>query len=961
MSHTPSLAELEQHDAFVQRHIGPDASEQQSMLAELGVESLDQLIDQAVPQSIRLAGALQLAEPRSEAEVLGYLKSVAGRNQLFTSCIGMGYYDTLTPAVILRNVLENPGWYTAYTPYQPEISQGRLEALLNFQQMTLDLTGMQLANASLLDEATAAAEAMTLSRRVAKSKSNSFFIDEDCHPQTISVVRTRAEAFGFELIVGDVSELERYQVFGALFQYTTTWGEIRDLQPLIAQVQEQQGLACVAADPLSLVLLTPPGELGADVVFGSSQRFGVPMGYGGPHAAFFACRDEYKRAMPGRIIGVSVDTRGKRALRMALQTREQHIRREKANSNICTAQVLLANIASFYAVYHGPQGLRTIAERVQRLTAILALGLERCGIARSNRHFFDTLTLQVPGRASAIVARARARSINLRLIDADHLGVSLDETSSAGTIEALLHCFAGDAHGQDVAALDLAVRGVDTGIPPAWRRQSALLTHPVFNQHHSESAMLRYIKALENRDLALNHAMIPLGSCTMKLNATSEMIPITWPEFARLHPFAPLEQAEGYRVMIDELEAMLLAITGFDAICMQPNSGAQGEYAGLLAIRKYHEDNGSEQRKVCLIPTSAHGTNPASAMMAGMRVVLVACDEQGNVNIEDLRSKAAAHAAELSCLMITYPSTHGVYEEGIREICQIIHQHGGQVYMDGANLNALVGLARPADFGADVSHMNLHKTFCIPHGGGGPGMGPIGVKAHLAPYVANHMVVPLDGPHPENDAVSAAPWGSASILPISWTYIALMGASGLRRATEVAILNANYIAQRLAPAYPVLYSGRNGWVAHECIIDIRPLKVATGVSEEDIAKRLMDFGFHAPTMSFPVPGTLMIEPTESESRAELDRFIDAMLCIRREIDQVEQGRWRAEDSPLHHAPHTQADITGDWQRGYSREQAVFPLEWVAANKFWPAVNRIDHVYGDRNLFCACPPLEDWAQ
>ncbi|WP_185267703.1 aminomethyl-transferring glycine dehydrogenase [Halopseudomonas xiamenensis] len=961
MSHTPSLAELEQHDAFVQRHIGPDASEQQSMLAELGVESLDQLIDQAVPQSIRLAGTLQLAEPRSEAQVLDYLKTVAGRNQLFTSCIGMGYYDTITPAVILRNVLENPGWYTAYTPYQPEISQGRLEALLNFQQMTLDLTGMQLANASLLDEATAAAEAMTLSRRVAKSKSNSFFIDEDCHPQTISVVRTRAEAFGFELIVGDVSELERYQVFGALFQYTTTWGEIRDLQPLIAQVQEQQGLACVAADPLSLVLLTPPGELGADVVFGSSQRFGVPMGYGGPHAAFFACRDEYKRAMPGRIIGVSVDTRGKRALRMALQTREQHIRREKANSNICTAQVLLANIASFYAVYHGPQGLRTIAERVQRLTAILALGLERCGIARSNRHFFDTLTLQVPGRASAIVARARARSINLRLIDADHLGVSLDETSSAGTIEALLHCFAGDAHGQDVAALDLAVRGVDTGIPPAWRRQSALLTHPVFNQHHSESAMLRYIKALENRDLALNHAMIPLGSCTMKLNATSEMIPITWPEFARLHPFAPLEQAEGYRVMIDELEAMLLAITGFDAICMQPNSGAQGEYAGLLAIRKYHEDNGSEQRKVCLIPTSAHGTNPASAMMAGMRVVLVACDEQGNVNIEDLRSKAAAHAAELSCLMITYPSTHGVYEEGIREICQIIHQHGGQVYMDGANLNALVGLARPADFGADVSHMNLHKTFCIPHGGGGPGMGPIGVKAHLAPYVANHMVVPLDGPHPENDAVSAAPWGSASILPISWSYIALMGASGLRRATEVAILNANYIAQRLAPAYPVLYSGRNGWVAHECIIDIRPLKVATGVSEEDIAKRLMDFGFHAPTMSFPVPGTLMIEPTESESRAELDRFIDAMLCIRREIDQVEQGRWRAEDSPLHHAPHTQADITGDWQRGYSREQAVFPLEWVAANKFWPAVNRIDHVYGDRNLFCACPPLEDWAQ
>jgi len=961
MSHTPSLAELEQHDAFVQRHIGPDAVEQQSMLAELGVESLDELIAQAVPQSIRLAGALPLAEPRSEVQVLDYLKSVAGRNQLFTSCIGMGYHDTITPAVILRNVLENPGWYTAYTPYQPEISQGRLEALLNFQQMTLDLTGMQLANASLLDEATAAAEAMTLARRVAKSRSNCFFIDEDCHPQTISVVRTRAEAFGFDLVIAAVETLAQHQVFGALFQYTSTWGEIRDLQPLIEHVQAQQGLACVAADPLSLVLLTPPGELGADVVFGSSQRFGVPMGYGGPHAAFFATRDEYKRAMPGRIIGVSVDSRGKRALRMALQTREQHIRREKANSNICTAQVLLANIASFYAVYHGPQGLRSIAERVHRLTAILALGLERCGIDRSNRQFFDTLTLQVPGQAGHIVGRARSLGINLRLIDADHLGVSLDETTTAQTVETLLRCFAGDTHGQDVAALDLAVRGVESGIMPTQRRQSALLTHRVFNQHHSESAMLRYLKSLENKDLALNHAMIPLGSCTMKLNATSEMIPITWPEFARLHPFAPLAQAEGYRVMIDELEAMLRAITGFDAICMQPNSGAQGEYAGLLAIRKYHEDNGNGHRQVCLIPTSAHGTNPASAQMAGMRVVLVACDEQGNVNIEDLRSKAAAHANDLSCLMITYPSTHGVYEEGIREICQIIHDHGGQVYMDGANLNALVGLARPADFGADVAHMNLHKTFCIPHGGGGPGMGPIGVKAHLAPYVANHVVVPLDGPHPENDAVSAAPWGSASILPISWTYIALMGASGLRRATEVAILSANYIAQRLGPAYPVLYSGRNGWVAHECIIDIRPLKAATGISEEDIAKRLMDFGFHAPTMSFPVPGTLMIEPTESESKAELDRFIDAMLCIRREIDLVEQGQWGAEDNPLHNAPHTLADITGDWQRSYSREQAVFPLGWVAANKFWPVVNRIDNVYGDRNLFCACPPLEEWTQ
>ena len=962
MSHTPSLRELEQPDAFIRRHIGPDAAQQQSMLETLGVASRAELIEQTLPRSIAMDAALALDEPRTEPQVLDYLHGLASRNQIFTSCIGMGYYDTITPPVILRNVLENPGWYTAYTPYQPEISQGRLEALLNFQQMTLDLTGMELANASLLDEATAAAEAMTLARRMAKSKSNLFFIDQDCHPQTISVVRTRAEAFGVELLVDSVDVLAQHQVFGAVFQYTTTWGEVRDLAPLIAQVQGQQGLACVAADPLSLVLLTPPGELGADVVFGSSQRFGVPMGYGGPHAAFFATRDAYKRAMPGRIIGVSVDSRGNRALRMALQTREQHIRREKANSNICTAQVLLANIASFYAVYHGPEGLRTIAQRVHRLTAMLAAGLERCGIQRSNRHFFDTLTLRVPGQAAAIVGRARSRRINLRLIDTDHLGVSLDETTTAATVEALLGCFAGDAHGQDLADLDrLVASSEEPGLPTQLRRRTALLTHPVFHLHRSETAMLRYIKALENKDLTLNHAMIPLGSCTMKLNATSEMIPITWPQFARMHPFAPLAQAQGYQAMIGELEGMLRAITGFDAISMQPNSGAQGEYAGLLAIRKYHEASGDGQRNVCLIPTSAHGTNPASAMMAGMRVVLVACDEQGNVNVEDLRSKAAAHAAELSCLMITYPSTHGVYEEGIGEICDIVHQHGGQVYMDGANLNALVGLARPADFGADVAHMNLHKTFCIPHGGGGPGMGPIGVKAHLAPHVANHMVVPLDGPNPENDAVSAAPWGSASILPISWTYIALMGASGLRQATEVAILNANYIARRLGDAYPVLYSGRNGRVAHECILDIRPIKAASGITEEDIAKRLMDFGFHAPTMSFPVPGTLMVEPTESESKAELDRFIDAMLTIRGEIAQVEQGHWSAEDNPLCNAPHTLADITGDWQRSYSREQAVFPRGWVAANKFWPAVNRIDNVHGDRNLFCACPPLEAWAE
>ena len=961
MSRTPSLTDLEQTDAFLRRHIGPDAAEQQAMLDTLGVESLDALINQTVPQSILRKDLLNMQAPRSEAEVLGYLKGVASKNEIYTSCIGMGYHGTLTPTVILRNVLENPGWYTAYTPYQPEIAQGRLESLLNFQQISIDLTGMELASASLLDEATAAAEAMALAKRVAKSKSNLFFIDQDCHPQTISVVKTRAEAFGFDVVVDDVADLEQHEVFGALFQYPNTWGEIRDLKPLIDIVHGQNGLACVAADLLSLVLLTPPGELGADVVFGSAQRFGVPMGYGGPHAAFFATRDAYKRAMPGRIIGVSMDTRGNRALRMALQTREQHIRREKANSNICTAQVLLANIASFYGVYHGPDGLKTIAQRIQRLTAILATALESRGITRQNQNFFDTLTFKVPGNAADIVERARNARINLRLIDADHLGVSLDETSTRATVEALVTCFTGDSQSPDLAALDDQVASSGLGIPEALRRQSAFMTHPVFNSYHSETEMLRYIKSLENKDLALNHAMIPLGSCTMKLNATTEMIPITWPEFGQLHPFAPLAQAQGYKIMIDELETMLREITGFDAICMQPNSGAQGEYAGLLAIRKFHEANGDEHRNVCLIPTSAHGTNPASAMMASMRVVLVSCDDQGNVDIDDLRQKAEDNAANLSCLMITYPSTHGVYEEGIREICDIIHKNGGQVYMDGANLNAQVALTRPADIGADVSHMNLHKTFCIPHGGGGPGMGPIGVKAHLAPYVANHPVVPLDGPNEENGAVSAAPWGSASILPISWTYIALMGAQGLRQATEVAILNANYLAKRLGEAYPVLYSGRNGRVAHECIIDIRPLKSASGISEEDVAKRLMDFGFHAPTMSFPVSGTLMIEPTESESKAELDRFVDAMLTIRSEISRVEKGEWSAEDNPLHNAPHTLADITGDWERGYSRQEAVFPQPWVAANKFWPSVNRIDNVYGDRNLFCACPPIEAYEE
>ncbi|MCO7571648.1 aminomethyl-transferring glycine dehydrogenase [Pseudomonas chlororaphis] len=953
MSQSPSLSQLREPNAFLNRHLGPDAQEQQAMLASLGLGSRTELIEQTVPPGIRFNRALDLPPALDEQAALAKLKGYAAQNQVWTSLIGMGYHGTLTPTVILRNVLENPGWYTAYTPYQPEIAQGRLEALLNFQQMTVDLTGLDLANASLLDEATAAAEAMALAKRVTKSKSNLFFVDEHCHPQTISVVRTRAEGFGFELIVDAVDNLPAHEVFGALLQYPDTHGEIRDLRPLIDHLHAQQALACVAADLLSLLVLTPPGELGADVVLGSSQRFGVPMGYGGPHAAFFACRDEYKRAMPGRIIGVSKDARGQVALRMALQTREQHIRREKANSNICTAQVLLANIAGFYAVYHGPAGLKRIAQRVHRLTCILAAGLERKGITRVNRHFFDTLTLEVGGSQTAIIDSARAQQINLRILGRGRLGLSLDETCDETTVARLLDVFLGADHGLDVGELD--AEALESGLPDALLRRSPCLTHPVFSAHHSETEMLRYLKQLENKDLALNQSMIPLGSCTMKLNASSEMIPITWPEFANLHPFVPREQAVGYTLMIEELERWLCAITGFDAVCMQPNSGAQGEYAGLLAIRRYHESRQQGGRHICLIPASAHGTNPASAQMAGMQVVIVECDESGNVDLEDLKAKAAEAGDRLSCLMATYPSTHGVYEEGISQVCEVIHSHGGQVYMDGANLNAQVGLARPADIGADVSHMNLHKTFCIPHGGGGPGMGPIGVRAHLAPFVANHPVVPLDGPLAENGAVSAAPWGSASILPISWMYIALMGPQ-LADASEVAILAANYLAAQLNGAFPVLFSGRNGRVAHECILDLRPLKALTGISEEDVAKRLMDYGFHAPTMSFPVPGTLMVEPTESESKAELDRFVEAMLSIRAEIAQVQEGNWPAEDNPLKGAPHTLADIAGTWERPYSIEQAVLPSAHARAHKYWPTVNRVDNVYGDRNLFCACVPV-----
>ena len=961
MSQNPSLAQLQQADAFLQRHLGPDATEQQAMLQRLGLDSRAALISQTVPPAIHLQTPLALPAALDEQAALAKLSGYAAQNELWTSLIGMGYHGTLTPTVILRNVLENPGWYTAYTPYQPEIAQGRLEALLNFQQLSIDLTGLDLASASLLDEATAAAEAMAMAKRVAKSKSNLFFVDQNCHPQTISVVQTRAEAFGFEVVVDTPDNLGNHQVFGGLLQYPDTYGEIRDIQPLIEQLHAQQALACVSADILSLVLLTPPGELGADVVFGSAQRFGVPMGYGGPHAAFFACRDEYKRALPGRIIGVSKDARGNNAMRLALQTREQHIRREKANSNICTSQVLLANMSGFYAVYHGPQGLRTIAARIHRLAAVLAAGLREAGFGLHDRPFFDTIEVEVGARAPAILRAAEEAGFNLRSVSGTVLGLSVDETTTREDVAAVLACFGAST---DIGALDARVAAAGGALPAELLRSDAVLGHPVFNTHHTEHEMLRYLKKLQNRDLALDHSMISLGSCTMKLNATSEMIPITWPEFANLHPFAPREQAAGYLEMIEGLADYLRAVTGFPAICMQPNSGAQGEYTGLVAIARYHASRGESQRKVCLIPKSAHGTNPATAQMCGMQVVVVECDDNGNVDVGDLKAKAEKHSAELAALMITYPSTHGVFEESIREICDIVHLHGGQVYMDGANLNAQVGLTSPATIGADVSHMNLHKTFCIPHGGGGPGMGPIGLAAHLAPFMADHVVQPTgaaDRPNLGQGAVSAAPFGSASILPISWMYITMMGGEGLKQATEVAILNANYLAARLKDHYPVLYTGSQGRVAHECILDIRPIKAATGISEVDIAKRLMDYGFHAPTMSFPVPGTIMVEPTESEDLGELERFVAAMIAIRDEIRQVEAGTWPAEDNPLKHAPHTQADFLGDWDRPYSREQAVFPLSWVAENKFWPSVNRIDDVYGDRNLFCACVPMSDYAE
>ncbi len=957
---TQNLSQLEHNDAFIQRHIGSSAEQQQQMLAAVGANSLSTLIQQIVPADIQLPSPPPVGEAATEHQALAELKGIASQNQRYKSYIGMGYSPVLTPPVILRNMLENPGWYTAYTPYQPEVSQGRLEALLNFQQLTQDLTGLDLASASLLDEATAAAESMALAKRASKLKdANRFFVADDVHPQTLDVVLTRAETFGFEVIVDRAEKvLELEGVFGVLLQQVGTTGELHDYSALLSELKKRKIITSVAADIMALVLLTAPGKQGADVVFGSAQRFGVPMGYGGPHAAFFACRDEFKRSMPGRIIGVSRDAAGNTALRMAMQTREQHIRREKANSNICTSQVLLANIASLYAVYHGPQGLQRIAGRIHRMTDILAAGLQQAGLTLRFAHWFDTLTVEVKDKA-AVLARALSFGINLRTDIHGAVGITLDETTSREDLQILFTLLIGDNHGLDIDLLDVKVSQNSQSIQPGMLRQDPILTHPVFNRYHSETEMMRYMNRLERKDLALNQAMIPLGSCTMKLNAAAEMIPITWPEFAELHPFCPPEQAAGYQQMIGQLSQWLVQLTGYDAVCMQPNSGAQGEYAGLLAIRRYHESRNQASRHICLIPSSAHGTNPASAQMAGMSVVVVACDKQGNIDLHDLRQKAGEAGDELSCIMVTYPSTHGVYEETIREVCQIVHQFGGQVYLDGANMNAQVGITTPGYIGADVSHLNLHKTFCIPHGGGGPGMGPIGVKAHLAPFVPGHSVVQIDGMTTQQGAVSAAPFGSASILPISWMYIRMMGADGLKQASQVAILNANYIATRLKEAYPVLYTGHDGRVAHECILDIRPLKEATGISEMDIAKRLIDFGFHAPTMSFPVAGTLMVEPTESESKVELDRFIDAMLAIRAEIEKVARGEWPLEDNPLVNAPHTQAELVGEWQHPYSRELAVFPVAGVMENKYWPSVKRLDDVYGDRNLFCSCVPISDY--
>ncbi|MEP0202358.1 MAG: aminomethyl-transferring glycine dehydrogenase [Halioglobus sp.] len=960
MSRQP-LTELENHQDFIQRHIGPTPAQQQEMAQAIGFETLDALIDATVPANIRKQTPMDLPGASTEQDVIARLREHANLNVVNQSFIGTGYSDTFTPPVIQRNVLENPGWYTAYTPYQPEISQGRLEALLTYQQMIMDLTGMELANASMLDEGTAAAEAMTLLQRVnKKNRSNVFLVADDCHPQTIAVVQTRAHALDIDVVVGNVEALiGETEAFGALIQYPGTYGQVHDIAPLIDRAHAAKTLVTVAADLMALLMLQTPGSADADVVVGNSQRFGVPMGFGGPHAAFFATRDAYKRSTPGRIIGVSIDRRGNQALRMAMQTREQHIRREKATSNICTAQALLAIMAAFYAMYHGPDGLRRIAERIHRLTTMLAHATRQAGLSPDNNSWFDTLTFTVGDQQSAIVERALAQGMNLRIIGDDRVGVSLDETTTAAHVDALTAILTGKE--SSVEDLDGA-SAVEQGIPEALLREVDYLQHPLFHEYRSETEMLRYMRRLEDKDIALNRAMIPLGSCTMKLNATTEMLPVTWPEFGRMHPFAPTDQTKGYQAMLEELEHMLLECTGYDAMSMQPNAGSQGEYAGLLAIKRYHESRGDHQRNVCLIPSSAHGTNPASAALAGMKVAIVECDELGNVDMADLKAKAERHTDDLAAIMVTYPSTHGVFEESIVELCEVIHQFGGQVYVDGANLNALVGIAAPGKFGADVSHLNLHKTFCIPHGGGGPGMGPIGVGAHLQPFLPTNPVSPVPGLALDNDVISATPYGSASILPISWAYIALMGGEGLVEATKVAILGANYIAHRLKDHYPILYKGTAGTVAHECILDIRPIKEASGVSEEDVAKRLIDFGFHAPTMSFPVAGTLMVEPTESESMAELDRFCDALITIADEIQAVQAGQLDATDNPLANAPHTLEDIANDtWEHAYTRAQAAYPVDSLRRNKYWPPVNRVDNVYGDRNLFCACPAIDSWRE
>ncbi|NAW69858.1 aminomethyl-transferring glycine dehydrogenase [Vibrio sp. V27_P1S3P104] len=951
---TTLLDSLQPKNEFIARHNGPNTAEQASMLDVVQAKNLEELIAQTIPKNIRLTAPLTLSEPESEAEMLAHLQRFAQQNQLKRTFIGQGYYNTFTPSVILRNVLENPGWYTAYTPYQPEISQGRLASLLNFQQMIIDLTGMEIANASLLDEATAAAEAMTLCHRAGKSKHNTFFVADDVHPQTIEVVKTRAAFLGFHVQIGPLDSLTQQPAFAALLQNPSTTGEVRDLTAIINKAHAQNTLVTVVTDLLACTVIKPAGEMGADVVIGSAQRFGVPIGYGGPHAAFMATRETYKRTMPGRVIGVSIDSKGNQALRMAMQTREQHIRREKATSNICTAQALLANMAGLYAVYHGPDGLKKIARRTHHYTAILAAGLTKAGYELAQHTFFDTLTLQTGDATEKYYQLALEANINLRKWP-HQLGISFDETTTLADIKTLFALFEVEASIDDLSTK--IAENEFAAIPHSCQRRSNYLMHPVFNTYHTETQMMRYLKQLENKDFSLTHGMIPLGSCTMKLNAAAEMIPISWPEFASLHPFAPKEQAAGYAALADDLKHKLCEITGYDAFSLQPNSGASGEYTGLIAIQRYHQSRGEGHRNVCLIPSSAHGTNPATASMLSMKVVVVRCDRLGNIDLSDLSEKINIYRDHLSAIMITYPSTHGVYEEQVRQVCEQVHAAGGQVYLDGANMNAQVGLTSPGFIGSDVSHLNLHKTFCIPHGGGGPGVGPIGVKSHLAPFLPGHIQQGGDGEH---FSVSAAHLGSASLLPISWAYITMMGAQGLEQATRLAILNANYIMERLRPYYLILYRGVHGRVAHECIIDIRPIKEQTGISEEDIAKRLMDYGFHAPTMSFPVAGTLMVEPTESESLAELDRFCEAMIAIREEIKQIELGHWSITDNPLVNAPHTLIDLAQDkWSHPYSRTQACFPSSHVKANKYWPTVNRVDNVYGDRNLICSCPDVEHY--